>query len=426
MCALLLLVSACASYTQETEEVRYQFKHERYEEALKKLDASSIKGNEKDRLLYRLEKSMIFDRMGERKKSRNLLIEADKVADELYTTSIAKTATSFIVSDASQDYSGEDYEKVSIHIILALSFLEDHDLKEAGVEARKINNKLAEINAGYDEQKNRYAEDAFARYLSAMIYEATDNIDSAIIDYSKALKLYEGTYSDFYDGTVPHDLVEALFRLCLKRSRTSEITAIEKKYPASAKKVRAKVEKLQSEGELIVIHEVGLITYKTTEEFLIPIGRQVVRLSFPVIKNRRSYASEATGIEVLKEAPYVAGANVQNMNSIASFTLEDKRLRLIAKQGARLVAKGILTEQAYKQAGPLGGIAANIFSAVTETADTRSWTLLPAAFFVNRIHLKPGEYKVKIQNDGVSSITSVRIEKGKIQFIRSTGRETAK
>ncbi|MGC5189060.1 hypothetical protein ACPXBB_26030, partial [Escherichia coli] len=82
-----------------------------------------------------------------------LLIDADKIADELYTTSITRTAASFVVSDASTDYSGEDYEKVAIHTELALSFLATKDLDGARVEARKINNKLAEINSKYDDHK---------------------------------------------------------------------------------------------------------------------------------------------------------------------------------------------------------------------------------------------------------------------------------
>src|SRR5690606_6976497 len=104
-------------------------------------------------------------------------------ADELYTVSISRTAASFIVSESSTDYEGEDYERVAIHTQLALSFLGDKDLAAARVEARKINLKLEEINQKYDDHKNRYAEDAFARYLAGTIYEARGEIDDAIIDY---------------------------------------------------------------------------------------------------------------------------------------------------------------------------------------------------------------------------------------------------
>ena len=41
---------------------------------------------------------------------------------------------------------------------------------------------------------------------------------------------------------------------------------------------------------------------------------------------------------------------------------------MMVKESARLIAKGQLTEQAYKNFGILGGIAANVYSAVSETA----------------------------------------------------------
>lgn len=414
----LLAVASCASYTQETSEMRTYYHGDRFDKALQALDKSDLKEQNKNRLLYRLEKAMILDRLGERKKSRALLLEADKIADELYTTSISRTAASFVVNDSTTDYSGEDYEKVAIHTELALSFLQDQDLSAAGVEARKINNKLSEINSGYDDQKNRYAEDAFARYLSGMIHEASGNHDDAIIDYMKALKLYEGSYKDFYDGTVPPDLVIALYRICSERQRTPEMTMLVKKFPAQVAKAKNRD---PGAGELIVIHEVGLIAHKTTAEFVVPIGGQVVRFSFPVIRRRDVYLGQ-TGVDMLHEGGFVSASNLQDMQSIASFTLEDKRLRMIVKQGVRLLAKGQLTDYAYKQLGPLGGIAANVYSVVTETADTRSWTLLPGAYYVTRIQLKPGEHQIKIKNDGhVSKIVPVKVEKGRIKFIRDIG-----
>ena len=58
----------------------------------------------------------------------------------------------------------------------------------------------------------------------------------------------------------------------------------------------------------------------------------------------------------------------------------------------------------------------------TETADTRSWSLLPESFSITRIRLKPGVYKIQIHTDGrLSKISTVRIQKGKIRIIRDVG-----
>jgi hypothetical protein len=70
----LALVVGCASYTEETREIRSLYKAEAYREALDKLDATDIKEQSRNRLLYRLEKAMILDRLGEGKRARTLLI----------------------------------------------------------------------------------------------------------------------------------------------------------------------------------------------------------------------------------------------------------------------------------------------------------------------------------------------------------------
>ncbi len=76
------------------------------------------------------------------------------MATALYTKSISKEALTYVYNDSAQEYPGEDFEKIAIHIMLALSFIEEGQLKSALVEARRINTRLAEINSQYDERKN--------------------------------------------------------------------------------------------------------------------------------------------------------------------------------------------------------------------------------------------------------------------------------
>ena len=418
---LLSLLSACASYSDETREIRADYRGSNYANALKKLDDSTLKTDDKNRLLFRLEKAMILDRMGEYAKSRNLLIEADKISEELYTTSVTRSAASFVVSESSTDYVGEDYEKVAIHTELALSYIATRDLEAARVEARKINNKLAQLNGEYEEQKDRYSEDAFARYLSGIIYEARGELDDAIIDYTKAVSLYRGNFAQFVNGGVPNNLVRALYRLLVKRSRTDRMTQLERDYPREV--ALAKQDLTDGDmAEVIIVHELGHIAVKTAQEFAIPFGRQIIRFSFPVINaGPRSYFGN-TGITDVATQQTVSADNTEDLNSIARATLEDRRGRLIAKGAARLIAKGQITEQAYKNFGPLGGLLANVYSVVTETADTRSWTLLPESFAITRMRLKAGKHILKIQSGGrTGRIEDVALRKGQIVVLRDAG-----
>jgi hypothetical protein len=409
---IFVLTTACASYTDETSKIRSDYMGRSYSSALAKLEESSLKTSSNSKLLYLLEKAMILQRMGETAKSRALLIEADKLVDRLYTVSVTKTAASFVYNDSAQDYSGEDYEKVAIHTMLALSFLGDKDLDSARVEARKINAKLTEIVGTYDGKKGRYTEDAFALYLAGLIYEAKGEWDSAIIDYSKALDLYEGDYKIFIRGGVPNTLVSSLYRLLIKRNRKERANALETKYPNELKAlIGAKDDDL---GDVVVIHEKGHIAIKVAEETALPIGKQIVRISWPVIRRSSRAIFNDSSISV-DNGPQVTAENLQDMDAVAEVGLEDRKFRMIAKNAARLLAKGQITEQAYKNFGLVGGLAANVFSAVSETADTRSWTLLPQAYNVSRVRMQPGTYTIRIKTNGRQTrIEKVEVKKGQI------------
>ncbi|KKK67135.1 hypothetical protein LCGC14_2957080, partial [marine sediment metagenome] len=89
--------------------------------------------------------------------------------------------------------------------------------------------KLTEYNSKY-EDKNVYAEDAFARYLSGMLYEVDapgdlQNLDSAYIDYYKAYQAYN-TYAEHYGTPLPRVFVEDLLRIAEATDRLGEVSSL--------------------------------------------------------------------------------------------------------------------------------------------------------------------------------------------------------
>ncbi|RZA15828.1 MAG: hypothetical protein EOP10_25680 [Proteobacteria bacterium] len=387
------------------------FRAGNYTAALEKFDKVDLKEESRNRMLYYLEKGMIQDRLGKRESSRNLWMKADKVGDELFTTSLSKEAATYLYNEGAQAYPGEDYEKVAIHTMLAHSFLGEGNLDSARVEAARINTKLNEINGFYKDNKNKYRDDAYARYLSAMIYEANGELDSAIVDYRNALKIYEGDYQETFGVSPPNELVAALYRLFMQRDRKDEAKALAKKYN------KTELSSPSEYASIIVVHEVGVINEKRAEDFVVPWGGSVLRFSFPVIP-KKSPSRDATGFRV-NEGTFEKGELAQNFNTIAYANLEDRRVRMIVKSAARIIIKNQLTQKAEKELGAAGLIAATVYGAVTETADTRQWTTLPAAVYVTRKIVKPGEYSIEITNNGrVRTIKKIRLKKGDVQIIR--------
>lgn len=416
----MIIISACASYTDDTKELRNDFMNGKYQASLEKLEKSPLKTSKINRLLYNAEKSIILDRLDDRKSSRNHLMRADAIADELYTTSISKTAATFVVNESVSDYEGEDYEKVAIHTMLALSYLEDNEISEARVEAKKINSRLHEITQNYDGKYAHYKEDAFARFLSGLIYESMKDWDDAIIDYRKAIEVYSSSsYSNFFEGKIPETLVTSLYSVALKRKRTDVIDDLKRSYPKILEKYDQQIRENPQGGDIVVFHEAGRIAIKVAKDFFLPVSDQVVRLSFPVIEKQTiDFQNSQSGVSV--NGQYYQAANTLNMNALAYRCLEDRRGRLILKGIARLLLKGQLTYQAQKNFGILGGIAANIAGVVTETADTRSWSLLPQAFYVNRVRVSPGKHSVEFKTAGrITNVQNVNLKAGEIQLFRS-------
>jgi uncharacterized protein len=418
---LLSLLGSCASYSDKIKEINEDYSAARYDQALAGLKASGIMERSQDQLLWRLEAATILDRKGEPEKSRNLWFEADKIADELYTVSISKTAASFVVSDASSDYEGEDYEKVAIHAMLAHQYIGLGKLDEARIQAKKINNKLAEFNQKYEgNSKNKYSDDAHARYLTGIIFEARGEWDDAIIDYTKSLELYETSFARFIKGKVPSGLVESLYRVLSVRGRVDRIKILTEKYKAilGSRSVADEVKSSRGDSEIVVIHELGMIAPKLKNDFVLPIGGQIIRFSYPILSPRMIYDA-GTGIQISGKAFYKA-ENTAYMDAIASDTLEDRRGRMVAKQMTRLVAKAVLADQVRQQLGPLAGLAANIGAAATETADTRSWTTLPQAFYITRARLPAGEHDFTIKTNGkVTATKHATFKPGQILIYRS-------
>lgn len=377
----------------------------RYADALATLEASEIKEQSRNALLFMLEKAMILDRMGQLKTSRKLLLDASKLADELYTKSVTKEIATYLVSEDRTEYPGEDFEKVAIHTFLALSFLEDGMLSEARVEARKINNKIAEMNQTYEENPNKYSEDGFAWLLSAVIYEAKGEWDDAIIDYEKALKAYQGKFSKFSQG-VPESLVVGYANVATIRNRADRVKELKTSFP----KVFQKYNFPLTSKSTFFIAETGAIARKVSESFMLPINNQVVRYSWPVIKT--GYSRFPPQVQIPGQSP-VFGEAI-DYSEIGRETLEDKRTRYTLKSIARLIAKSKITDAADRNFGPLGGLLANIIMASTETADTRSWTLLPQSIYVARVQSEKEIDSYQIHLEAKKVVPS----SGKINFVR--------
>ena len=410
----VLTLNGCATYSSSFVTIEQQLAGQRYDDALKTIEAKSKSKTE--RVLYLLNKGMVQRIKRDFAASNQSLEAAKQEMERLYAASISENALSFVVNDATVSYAGDDYEQVLVHLYMALNYLELGQRDEARVEALQVDTKLREI--GEKIPANKFTEDALSRYLTGMIYEELGEWSDAMIAYRKAYEAYQKYQRDF-SVAVPDMLKLDLVRLAQRQGLSDELARYRKEFgmaPPPKKKAVAD----DPEGELVFILNNGLAPIKREKVIntWAPPPSVVVDASKP-----SSAVASAPPIMVSIALPYyesrparvwsarisVSGKQastqlMEDIDAIARASLDARMPAITARAVARAVAKGVIQESVDK-AGKnrnddavqfFGSMLVRIVSVATERADTRSWLTLPANVQLARLALPPGSYTVTV------------------------------
>lgn len=232
------LLTGCATYKQEIDQGLTLAKQGQWKSAEEKF-SDALHDSPQDQLLYFLEMGALAQNQGDYKRSNELLAQADILSDTFFQQNFKNRAWALLSNPRQEDYRGSPLERVYISYFKSLNYLalssqaKDRDQKEklldaALVEARRIDNKLNEIqaqkptyqdlnakanqafymkalswlgnfyNGGRSTEKYAYRDDAWARYMEGLQYEISQQYDDARISYQDAAKLYEEGYAKQY------------------------------------------------------------------------------------------------------------------------------------------------------------------------------------------------------------------------------------
>lgn len=419
--AMLALVSGCGLDMEKNySKMRSKMVSGEYAEADKYLDSVKESFYSKDnRLLYYMDKGMVLH-LGKRYQESNTFLEkAKQTADEMWTESIGANAAAWLTTDNSLPYQGQDFEKVLLHFIAAMNFMELGSYDSARVEARQVTAKLQLFNSKYDEAeaenkgKNTYSDDAFARWLSGKLSETDEGNEAkndAWIDYKKALEVYEQDYAKRYKTSTPTLLVQDALRclMALGADFEPELTALKARYPGVQV---PSLDETKGLGEVVLLHMSGEAPYKIDRFWTAQAGSDVLRIAYPefvakphqVVGARISVAGQSARTEL-----------AQNITAIAIQNLNDQIGRIKAKTIARQVAKYIAakgiqaggeklaksknsTAQGVGIAMQIGGFLFGAGSAIAEEADKRSWITLPSTVNVGRVFAPAGDVNLEVE-----------------------------
>ena len=382
--------------------VRPQLLTQNYDAADRYIDSVKESFYSKDnRLLYYMDKGTVLNLAKRYKESNEVLEKAKAAAEELWTESIGKNAEAWLTTDNALPYQGEDFEKVLIHFIAALNDIGLNDYSNARVEARQITNDLELYNSKYKESKNAYRDDAFSRWLSGRLGETdnddTESLNESLIDYRRAIEVYQKEYAPRYFTPVPTLVVADALRAAdaLGHDFQDQFQALRKMFPQVQFHTQQQVKKM---GTVVFIHLCGEAPFKVDRFWTVPAGGDVLRIAYPEFLAKPHRITHAlvrsqTGAETRTEL-------MENITGIAIQNLNDHLGRIKGKAVARALAKfaaGQVAENVGSNRNDSGGVALaaagklwNLGNAIAEEADKRSWITLPASVTAGQIHVPPG------------------------------------
>lgn len=392
------VLSACANfsagnlfshYSAQNQALYQSVKSGEYQQAQQSLN-ESVAGD----ILDNFEKGRVAILNQDYSNGKAFLEKSDqavRVEQEKATISLSDTATSvgsLAVNDNLNIYRPADYELGFLHLYLGLTYVHSNDLEGALVEMRRANQvqeqarkdreaqlesaqkemasqglspNLGSILANYPDAGKtlQSVQNGYLFYLSALLYEASGDINSAYVDYRRALAVSPDN-QDVIDGTK---------RAAKRLGMSQDLSLLEKRY--------GKVQPLPNgKSRVIVIAEQGVV--KALDGW---------KQALPIFDSKGGTAWYSMALPYYRDTPKQTFAplqlNQQTMDSevlvdvdaMAARDLTERMPALILRQALRVVAKEQLRRQAAKD--DVGNLLFNVWNTLTEQPDTRSWLTLP-------------------------------------------------
>ncbi|MDC5840678.1 COG3014 family protein [Vibrio europaeus] len=409
-CANLSVGNLFSHYSAQNSELHQTVKNGRYYEA-EELLPEEIAGD----ILDNMEIGRVYllnQQYPESKGAFEVSDRAVRVQQDQATISVSETAMSLsalAVNDNLKTYQPADYELGFLHLYLGLNYLKKNDLEGAIIEMRRANQvqerarkdreselesaqsqmqaqgvspNLGSILANYpDAGKTLQAiQSGYLLYLSALLYEADNDLNGAYVDYRRALAVMPDN-QQVIDGTK---------RVAKRLGMREDLVKLEKRY-GKASYLDA------NKARVIVIDERGVVDAMNGWTQTLPISRGSNRglytVSLPYYEN---VPAEKFSPVILNDSS-VSGSLLTDVNLMAKQNLTERMPSIIIRQALRVWAKEELRREATKDnPDDLGNALFNVWNTLTEQPDTRSWITLPGEIYSASSVVEPGEQSVQV------------------------------
>ena len=370
-------VVGCASARMSDSASDHLFRSGQYEAAAAKLrEGVKDQGeNGRDLLLYLLDLGLTLHTAGLYEESNKAFEQAEKIAEIKDYTSLSAEGATLLLSENLKDYKGEDFEKILINTYKAMNYALMGGTDDAIVEARLVNRKLHMM---VTDGQRKYKQSAFARYLSAILYESEGEYSDAYIDYKNTYDLEPG-----FPG-----LGRDLWRLAWLQGDSDRMDEWAEKFSLTDedKSAARELKPSKGKGEIVVIYENGISPIKKPNR-----NFESTPMFYP-----RYNPVRLANVEINGEVR-ASTAVLDDIEAVAIENLEEKYGGIVAKKIAGLAVKGgIAYGVARATDNPMLGYLAGMLLVKADQADLRSWNLLPRDLQIARVTVAPGTYSVRV------------------------------
>ncbi len=394
-CALGLLFAGCATHFDRLEPIRSDFYRGSLDTARVSIEKSQKKHRGEADVL-KLDLAMIELAAGHPQQAERLLRDVRDHFDHLEQLNAAEEAASMLIDDTTRAYPGEDYEKVLIRAMLAITNLMT-DGGDANAYALQINDKqlqiaekLADKEIDVRLRSEAYKQVALGPYLRAAIAEESPlTLDDAL----KARVQVAQWAPEF--PSAKGDLKRAQHEVPIPPGHgVLYVFALVGRGP-----VKHQVNAEATQASLLVADRIiSAVSPRGLPPTIAPV---------PIPKVMTSGSqTEAIGVQVIGQ-PFAKTATIVDVGLMATMQQEARYPEILGRAVARRVVKkgAIYAAKEVADADPNSpaSLALNVVGIAweaSERADLRCWGLLPDRIQVVRIPLPAGRHHLTLQAIG--------------------------
>jgi uncharacterized protein len=421
----VVLLSSCTSqFEKNVIEAEKLFFQKKFKEAARLL-LKDVNGDHKNVLLAQMECGAMLNAAGDYENSSKVFIMAGETAKKI-PISISQQGLSLMLSDTVTNYTGEDFERVLVHMYAGMAFLLLNKSDEARVEFKRVNDVLDSYRAsGY----KSFKQNVMAKYLTAVAFEAVADAQKDMDDLEFAyVELKQIHQLDPQNPFVKNDLV----RIARKLKDQEEISNMRSRFPG----VRGD----QFDSQLVTIFQNGMSSIKVSRGRLLSDAAMegAIRIAFQA--NPRSAEGVALSAVMAMLATVdnpvpkyrdrtkridsvvinVDGVDIgrtyalEDISSTAKSSMEEKYFMIRAKVAAGIVVKAIAAVAAAKVAesvakankntrgvaGLIGALSGGLVGAglVSQIKpDLRCWHSLPDNLQLSLAGISAGKHAVRVK-----------------------------